>query len=348
MNKTIIIIDAFLESPTRLELFEPVLNQVKKIGLPILLISNSPVPASIQKEVDYFIFDKRNLLFQDEYESYPFCNFWFKDNGFTYEHHVFSKQKHALSVLCNLTKCTNFAIEQGYKKFIRIEWDFLINDKDLPKLKELIFDFANSDKKGYFIYNPSNGEGLKDLPYHFWMVDLDFWKEKFPRIHSEKDYQDFIFTKNGNKKFEIAERVSYLAFRDSFSEMTLIDESDFFKDLSANSSVNFVTSDVNFLPPCSSGVCRGLSKVYRNGSATGELVLISWNRISKETDIIEYSILFTGSVQNYRHETPYMCWNLSGIKDFDFSKFPITLKMNNGFEKIYNSEKEINSLFIVN
>jgi len=321
MNKTIIIIDAFLESPTRLELFEPVLNQVKKIGLPILLISNSPVPASIQKEVDYFIFDKRNLLFQDEYESYPFCN---------------------------LTKCTNFAIEQGYKKFIRIEWDFLINDKDLPKLKQLIFDFANSDKKGYFIYNPSNGEGLKDLPYHFWMVDLDFWKEKFPRIHSEKDYQDFIFAKNGNKKFEIAERVSYLAFRDSFSEMTLIDESDFFKDLSANSSVNFVTSDINFLPPCSSGVCRGLSKVYRNGSATGELVLISWNRISKETDIIEYSILFTGSVQNYRHETPYMCWNLSGIKDFDFSKFPITLKMNNGFEKIYNSEKEINSLFIVN
>jgi len=347
MNRAIIIIDAFLESQSRLELFKPVLENAKKIGLPILLISNSPVPNNIQREVDYFIYDKRNILFEDHYDSYPFCNFWFSDSNFTYEHHVFSKQKHGLSVLCNLTKCCNFAIDQGYNKFIRLEWDFLIHDKDFDTINNLIHDFIKSDKKGYFIFNPSNGEGLKDLPYHFWMVDLNFWNNKFPKIYNEQDYQNFIFNKNKNKKFEIAERVSYLAFENSLHELELINETEFLTKIAGNSSVNFVTSDVNFLPPSSSGVCRGLSKVYRNGSPTGELVLISWNRISKETDCVEYSIIFNNNVQNFKHETPYMCWNLSGVKEFDFNKFPITLKINNGFEKTYNSESEINSLFIL-
>jgi hypothetical protein len=348
MNRGLIIIDAFLESESRLELFKPVLEKVKKLDLPILLISNSSVPKEIQNEVDYFIYDKRNILFEDSYDSYPFCNFWFKDQNFTYEHHVFSKQKHGLSVLCNLTKCCNFAIDQGYNKFIRVEWDFLINNKDFDNIYNLIHNFIKSDKKGYFIFNPSNGEGLKDLPYHFWMVDLDFWNKKFPKIYNEKDYQKFILQKNGHKKFEIAERVSYLAFEDSLNELELINETEFLTKIVGNSAVNFVTSDVNFLPPSSSGVCRGFAKVFRNGSATGELVLISWNRISKPTDYVDYSVIFNNSVQNFKHETPYMCWNLSGIKDFDFSKFPITLKMNNGFEKIYQSASEINSLFILN
>lgn len=348
MNQAIIIIDAFLASPTRLELFKPVLEQIKKLELPILLISNSAVPIEIQKSVDYFIYDKQDLLFKDEYESYPFCNFWFKDQSFIYEHHVFTPQKNGLSVMCNLTKTCKFAIDQGFKKFIRFEWDFLLNDKDIPKIKSLIDDFIINNKKGYFIINHSNGEKLKDFPYHFWMVDLQFWNSKFPKIYNEKDYQNYIFNKTGNKKFVIAERVLYLSFENNHHEIELIEESKFLNEVVGNSSVNFVTSDVNFLPPSSSGVCRGFAKVYKDGSTTGQLVLISWNRLSKDTDYIEYSIMFQGSIQNYRHETPYMCWNLSGIKEFDFSKFPITLKMNNGFEKIYNSEKEINSLFIIN
>ena len=59
MNKAIIILDAFLYSQERIELFEKALKKIKQLDLPILLISNTVVSTNIQNEVEYFIYDKK-------------------------------------------------------------------------------------------------------------------------------------------------------------------------------------------------------------------------------------------------------------------------------------------------
>jgi len=348
MNKAIIIVDAFLDSQVKIEVFEKVLKKIKQIDLPILLISNSSISIDIQNQVDYFIYDKKNILFEYEYEIYPSSNYWIENENFKWQNYYFSKQKHGLSVLCNLTKSCDFVVKQGFNKFIRIEWDFLIHDDDFTTIKDLIYDFINNNKKAFFIVNNSNIHGEPELPYHFWMVDLNFWNEKFPKIYNETDYQNFIFNKNKNKKFEIAERFSYLTFKDSFSEMEFIDESDFLKKIVPNSSVNIIDSDINFSPPNGFGVKRALTKILKNEQVTGELIIITWNTMNKNIDINDYYITFDNKTQHIHHEVGYRNWIYSIVDGFDFSKFPLTLKVNNIFEKVYKTDLEIHSTIIIN
>jgi len=346
MNKAIIILDAFLYSQERTELFEKVLKKIKQIDLPILLISNETISQDIQKELDYFIYDKSNILFEYNYDSYPFCNNFIKTEYFIWEQHIDTKQKHGLSVLCNLTKSCDFAIRQGFNKFIRFEWDFLIHDDDLDKIKNLIHNFINSDQKAFFILNPFNQQGEKELPYYFWMVDFDFWNQKFPKITKEIDYQNFLFNKTNNKNFVIVERFSYFVFEDSFSEMTLITEENFKETIAPNSSIDAIATDTTFLPPSELGVNRGLTKVWKNGAYTGELIFMTSNRMNKNTNINDYYITFDNQTQHIHHEVGYQEYSYNFIEGLDFSKFPVILNVNNKFEITYNSASELRNFMI--
>jgi len=347
MNKAIIIIDAFLYSQERIKFFEKVLKKINQIDLPILLISNSTISENIQKQVDYFIYDKNNILFEYEYESYPFCNNFLATEDFIWEQHIDTKQKHGLSVLCNLTKSYDFATKQGFNKFIRLEWDFLIHDDDLSKIKNLIHDFINSNKKAFFVLNPSNQQGNKEITYHFWMVDSNFWNAKFPKIHSEIDYQNFMFNKNNNKKFEIVERFSYLIFEDSFNEITLITEKDFCETIVLNSSIDAIATDTTFLPPSELGINRGLGKVWKNGEYTDEFVFMTINRMNKSIDVNDYYITFNNQTQHIHHEVEYKQHACDFVKGLNFSNFPVTLNVNNKFKKTYNSPLELRNIMIL-
>ena len=347
MNKAIIILDVFLYSQERVEMFKNVLKKIKQLDLPILLISNAVVSTNIQNEVEYFIYDKKNILFEYEYESYPFCNSWVENESFRWEQHFNSKQKHGLSVLCNLTKSCNFAIEQGFNKFIRFEWDFLIHENDLNVIKNLIHDFINSDQKAFFILNPSNQQGEKELPYYFWMVDFDFWNKKFPKIYNEIDYQNFIFNKNKNKKFQIVERFSYFVFEDSFHEMSLMNQIDFYKKISPNSAIDTIATDTTFSLPNTVGINRGLTKIFKNGQFTGQILMMTRNRMNKNIDINDYYIAFNNQIQHIHHEVACQNWMYSIVEDFDFSKFPLTLNANNKFEIIYKTALEIPNIIIM-
>jgi hypothetical protein len=346
MNKAIIILDAFLFYQERIEIFEKVLKKIKQIDLPILLISNTAISIDIQNQVEYFIYDKNNILFEYEYESYPFCNYYLYNGSFTWEQHVHSKQKHGLSVLCNLTKSCDFAIQQGFNKFIRFEWDFLIHDNDLNTIKNLIHNFINSDQKAFFILNPSNQQKEEEIQYYFWMVDFDFWNKKFPKIYNEIDYQNFIFNKNKNKKFNIVERFTYFTFEDCLHEMSLISPVDFVTKIAPNSNINTVTTDLSFSKENGFGINRGLTKILKNGELTGELLIMTYNRMSKTKNVNDYYITFDNQTQYFHHEVDCGEWRYSMIEGFNFSKFPITLNINNKFEKVYKTASEIENLII--
>jgi hypothetical protein len=344
MNKPIIIIDAFLNTDARKNFFKNALTSVKKLNIPILLISNTPIPLYVQTEVNFCIFDQTNNLFTYEYDSYDTSYLFFENDQFKYENYSLCKQKHGLSVLCNLTKSTVFAKQLGFNKFIHIEWDLAINDNDLQKISKLIDAFI--DKKAVFMYNFRDDRKLMEIPFHFWMCDLDFWLENYPLVYNEEDYLKFIVSKNNNKKFEIAERFLYLSFEEKMSHIHLIPEKTFLETFLPNSNANKIISHANFELPNTSGVFKGLSKVFYKGKLTGELVLFTWNSMNSDKDISQYEVEFADNHQSVTHETDHGCWNLSQVNNFNYSCFPITLKTNYGFSKIYNNEHEINSFFI--
>jgi hypothetical protein len=348
----IIIFDIFLNSDLRIEVFKETLKSAKKLGLPIMVISNFKVPDYLIDQFDYFIYSKDNILFTDSYDRYPFVQFYMDHQFIKYENNTKCYQKHGLSVLSNLKTTSKFAENLGYKKFIRIEWDFIISDEDINNINDIINNFIDNDKRAYFLYNSSNGSGLPNIAYHFWMVDLKFWNENFPDLHDEQQYKQYILHKNKENFFEIAERILFLCFENKLTHDEIISENDFV-DLFKKSQINKVINDINFDLPSDNGCCRGLVKILRKEQEdeefklTGELGLFTWNRIKKECDHNIYEIKFENTNHVENHSANFDCWSYSVIPNFNTSQFPITLKVNKNFEKTYYSIDEINSLLVV-
>ena len=165
----IIIIDIFLDTDYKIKIFEKTLDSIKKLNLPIMVISNYNVPDYLINQFDYFIYSKENLLFTDSYDSYDKSHVSFNHNSkeinFRYEKMFDLKQVYGLSVLSNIHKCTTFAEKLGYKKYIRIEWDFVIIENEYEIIKKMIDDFTTQNKQYFFIYD----RGFPNLFYcHFW------------------------------------------------------------------------------------------------------------------------------------------------------------------------------------
>lgn len=343
---SIIIIDAYLSNNNRTDFLLKTLDKFKKLELPILLISNSNIPIEIQKKVDYIIYDKKNNLFVQNYDKYNELYFWFDFDNFFYENYEFNKQPHGLSVLCNLTKSVNFVKNLGFKNFIHFEWDFLINDDELNKLNEIIKKYNSESYKGYFVYMPNNNWNMPEFPFHFWIVNIDFWLKYFPVIKDEEDYKRFIYKNNNNYNFEIAERTVYLSFKNVLNELYLIDENIFSKEIMKGSKFNSFVSDTGLNELNFNGVFRGFAKFHSDSKLQNKLVILTWNRSNNNKIITEYTIEFADKKLEIKHETELNWWVYNEISDFDFSKFPIKLKTNFGFEKVYYSENDIKSNFI--
>lgn len=346
MIDSIIIIDVYLNDDNRTKFLLETLDNFKKLGLPILLISNSIIPKEVQDKVDYIIYDKKNNLFVQDYDKYNELYFWFGVGDFFYENYEYNKQPHGLSVLCNLTKSVNFVKSLGFKNFIHFEWDFLINDNELDKLNKIIEMYNFKSYKGCFIYMPNNNWNMPEFPFHFWIVDIDFWLKYFPTIRDEDDYKRFIYKNNNNYNFENAERTVYLSFKNVLNELYLIDEDVFVKDMMKNSKFNSFTSNTGLHELNFNGVFRGFAKLHSDSKVQNKLVVLTWNRSNNDKITTEYTIEFGEKKIEIKHETELNCWVFNEISDFDFSKFPIKLKINSGFEKVYYSENDIKSNFI--
>lgn len=346
MSDTVIIIDAYLNNQYKIDIFTKTFNAVKKLNLPIILVSNSKVPDEFSSKVDHCLFINRNLLFTDSYPSYPQVCFFMGSDILRYEHVINLTQKHGLSVMSNLKIASKYAEQLGYKKFIRVEWDFQIHDDDLPTIKNLIDDFSINDKRAYFIYNPLNASRLPDICYHFWMVDLKFWNDNFPTINSESDYKDLLISINEGKFFETAERILYITFFSKLNTNEYISEIEFRK-IYEKSVINFFLNDINFVLPSDSGVCSGLCRINRKGHLTNEIALFTWNRNNLEKIERSYEILIKGVPMKFVHELDFGMWQVNWFDSVSNEDFPIKMNVLNKCDVVYNSIDDLNYSIII-
>ena len=341
----IIIFDIFLDSDHKINIFKQTLNSVKKLNLPIMVISNFDVPNYLISQFDYFIYSKENLLFTDSYDEYDKSHVSFNHNSkeinFRYEKMFDLKQVYGLSVLSNIHKCTTLAEKLGYKKYIRIEWDFVIIENEYEIIKKMIDDFTTQNKQYFFIYD----RAFPNLFYcHFWMVDLKFWNDNFPYFNDENDYKKYLYDKTKKNHFLGAEQILYLAFQDKVNKKNCMEES-VFLNLFKKSRVNTVVNDKNFQMPSSNNICRGLGIVIRNKNVTGELCLFTWNRTDNLLDDKKYIISNHNTKIEIEHSVEKNGWRYNILK-LRIADLPIKLNMNGSFTKIYNSISEIDSFLI--
>lgn len=199
-TKTILIIDCFLTNESLKNKLIRCIDRFKKRGLDILLISNSNIPDDIIKTVDYYFYNKNNILFNNKYDNLKSVDFWLGNDKF--ELHEISKgfQRHGLSVLINIFNSIKLSKSLGYEYFHRIEVDDLYSDKGLDFICDSKSLCLENNKKSMFYFNENN-----DISFHYFISEIDFFLEKINCLTYEEDYKNFLKNNGFNNDFLTAE-----------------------------------------------------------------------------------------------------------------------------------------------
>lgn len=203
-SKVITIIDSFAyNEKLRNKLYDAV-KWMKEDGHDILLVSNTTVDKEILNNVNFYLYDKRNQLFQEKYENNDMVVFFkYLVDGIVIHDVVPVIQKHGLSVLINLFNALTYAKAQGYTHFQRFEVDDIFGKKAKQFIKQVPYMCMAENKNGLFYYNEEHSPA--DISFHYFYCKIDDFLAKIPRISNEQDYVDYLQKYYGNKKFQIVE-----------------------------------------------------------------------------------------------------------------------------------------------
>lgn len=177
----ILIVDAFFHDEYCLTTFNSYLEQVKKLGIPIMLVTNSKFDQSLTDKVDYILYDSNNRLFRKEYKDIGHIVFYWINDEYYISLGTPAYQRHGLSVLSNLYHTTNLAKSLGYTHFYRIEYDCVLDN--MENIKSIVDEVYNTNTKGMIHINEE-----KYVSFQIWYFDLEYFTKYFSVINNENDY----------------------------------------------------------------------------------------------------------------------------------------------------------------
>lgn len=211
--KPIIIVDAFFHNESCLDTFNTYLSFIKKLDIPIMLVTNSNFDIKLLDDVNYVLYDKQNKLFKKEYPDTDVIFIWYGDQHKYFSIQNKALQKHGLSVLSNLYHSTNLAKSLGFTHFFRIEYDCII--KNVDPVNEIIKQTFLNNKKGYIYVNEN-----RFISFQMWYFELDYFTSIFPPLNSEEDYIE-IKKSFGSQEgsFMIAEEFIYNLIKNSLDSL---------------------------------------------------------------------------------------------------------------------------------
>jgi len=225
----VLIIDAFITNDGAKDKLLSFIQNLKKINIPILLVSNTVIDHDIIREVDYYLHDNNNRLFGDVFESYEKFVLFEQHENIKFNTFHYHKQPHALSVMVNLFNALNFIKDLGYTHFHRIEYDTELGDLTLGKIKETSQNVSKDGKKGYFTVNTPYNESQR---FQYFFSEIEYFSQIIPLIKNQNDYLELLTKLYSEcKTFQPIEKVMYdLIHNDNNLLIEEVDEAIGFKD----------------------------------------------------------------------------------------------------------------------
>jgi hypothetical protein len=142
-EKNIIVVGCFITNEFKKRVLINFLNQVKKTGCEIVLVSHISVDEDILNLVDYFIYDKENEKLPKE--NVPLI--WFADSQ---EYINIYSAFHGLAISKNVYNALKLFQDTDYRYFIYIEFDYILHDSDVYNLSNIFTRLKTENKKLYF------------------------------------------------------------------------------------------------------------------------------------------------------------------------------------------------------
>jgi hypothetical protein len=304
--KSILILDAFITDDNDEIRLNDFIDDSRSIGDDVMLMSNTKISKTIQDKVDYFFYDKRNQLFTEEYDNYEYVSYYILHNNFKISNIFPHTQPHALSVLINLFRSVKIAKDLGYTHFYKMEYDGILGDETIKKIKELNDSCVLENKKAvFFIENHINNTSLV---VHYFFCEIDYFLNNFWNISCEQDYINFLNVEKKNKDFLIMERFMYENMNKLDSnDLNIINDFDkYFSDTTWNSKHSRVYFNKKY-KEC-------YTRFYINDENPNEVVIYSRN-LKSEPTVRKIIITFNdGSETEITHHLhSYGVWNLHSL-----------------------------------
>jgi hypothetical protein len=336
--KSILILDGYVTDNADETLLNNFIDSSKSIGDDVLLMSNTKISKTTQDKVNYFFYDHRNQLFNEEYEKYEWVNYWTKYDTFKVYNTFLHTQKHGLSVLINLYRAVKIAKDLGYTHFYKMEYDARLGNETKDKIQRLNKECIENNQKGVFFIEKFDDHS--SMSVHYFFCEIDFFLNNFWDIKSEEDYIKFIEKEYGYRNFQIMENFMYENLK-KINPTEVDVRTDFFgyfSDTLWNTKQTRVYYEKESRE-CASDIYLVYEKKDGEYEIKDELVLYSIN-VKSEPDYRKFIIKYDDNTEEtiVQQFGGYGHWNFNFIK-----RNIIKLSVYNETEFLY--EKEINEIY---
>jgi hypothetical protein len=169
--KNVLIIGTYPNENHKVILLEKCLEKVRPLGFDIILVSHFSVSEKIQEMVDYYFYEKNNILTPTNLTP-----------EWTFNNQSFSLRKknfgHVLAVSNNIINGIKLSKNLGYENFIYMEYDNLFEFSDLLKMKYSLESMSTMKKKMLFFKNFVEGNEVYETLIFGGNVDY-FYENNF-------------------------------------------------------------------------------------------------------------------------------------------------------------------------
>jgi len=182
----IFIIDCWLDTKEKEKTLLNLINRIKIFNVPIILCGHYPVKPEIQKEVDYFIYDRNNdiLLEKDFHEYGVVSDRWTVMNNYK----IFNKVDfhHDYAIWVTMKNAFNLAKQLGKKYIHFLEYD---NLPDEVQYRQSFMEYVRSFDA--VVYEYSEGSTKEPSPYsstYIFSIKTDIALQLINKINSKEEY----------------------------------------------------------------------------------------------------------------------------------------------------------------
>lgn len=252
MKDKIIIINAYPKGLKKIGLLTEQISYLKKLNIPILLVSGCEVPEFIQKEIDYLIINTENERIEKDF-YYDVKNAGIHDityeylDGNSYEIILYSANVNS-TITKNIKLGFNLAKQLGYKRAFYTEDDNIWKDGSFNYINELYEAVDNDNYKISGVLGKVGDINTNMIFTTFFCADINFFLIKFIIPHEKKDWYNLD---------NIKKHALHRTYEEVFYNL-LIDDLSFFYD----TSDSFTNELIQNNPENQSNVAWGVYKRY--------------------------------------------------------------------------------------
>lgn len=196
-----------------------------------ILTTHHPDYKKFEGIADSIVYDVNNPIIKHNF----YCKYWYNAELFRFDLNLKKNDNdnyHGLAVWINYQNGIRKSKELGYKYSVCLNYDIVLNKTDLSLIKKIVSDLNVCNSKGYFIHEVmGEGDTLKTV---FFVIDNDYFIEKFERVDNEKEYNASLIKCNSPSNG--LENYVYNVLKNDLANLTLTKDNE--EKLFPNSNIN--------------------------------------------------------------------------------------------------------------